>query len=259
MPRDSFTVATKFFPGLHNDENGTPKCDQATVTTAVDQSLQNLGLEFVDLYYLHRMPPTLELAEEWMRSIKTCVEAGKVRNVGLSEVGPEWLRKLHAIHPVAAVQQEWSLITRNLEEKLVPVYRELDIAVVAYSPLARNLLVTTETAPPQDFRANQPRYSEENYQKNLELSAKIKAMADAKDRTAAQLSLAWIYYKAAKLGVRVVPIPGTTKVANAKDNIASLSTQLNDEEAGQLEALAAAVAGARGSELYQSMGIENQV
>merc|ERR1712232_1418393 len=120
-----------------------------------------------------------------------------VRHVGLSEVGPEWLRRLNAIHPIAAVQQEWSLVTRNLEDKLVPVYKELGIAVVAYSPLARNLLVNADAQAPLDWRANHPRYQGESYQNNLELAAKIKAMAHAKGKTPAQLSLSWIYYKAA--------------------------------------------------------------
>mmetsp|Transcript_68793 Transcript_68793/g.109151 ORF Transcript_68793/g.109151 Transcript_68793/m.109151 type:complete len:328 (-) Transcript_68793:179-1162(-) len=251
LDRKSFTVATKFFPGLHEN-----KCDKDTVATAVDRSLENLGLEYVDLYYLHRMPPTLEEAKQWMESIKTCVSAGKVKNVGLSEVPADWLPELHAIHPVTAVQQEWSLLTREIVEKeLIPVYKELGIGIVAYSPLARNLLA----GPPEevtDWRANHPRYAQENYEKNKELARKIKEMAETKGKSAAQLSLAWLYHKANKLGVKMLPIPGTTKVANARDNYGAVGVELTDEEAKQLEELGATVVGLRGNESYQNMSVE---
>lgn len=193
-----------------------------------------------------------------MRSMKAVVESGKVKHVGLSEFSGEWIRKMHAVHPVACVQQEWSLLTRNLEDLVLPVYRELGIGVVAYSPLARNLLANPAEAP-QDWRANQPRYAADNFAKNKELGDKIAAMAASKDRTPAQLSLAWLYYQARKLGVVVVPIPGTTKVANARDNIGGVGVELTDEEAAQLEELGGLVAGARGNEQYQQMSIEGNI
>lgn len=254
LPRESFTVATKFMPGTHDN-----KCDVETVMAAVDASLSRLGLDYVDLYYCHRMPPTIEMAEEWMHSMKVVVESGKVRHVGLSEVSPDWLRRLHAIHPIACVQQEWSLLTRNLETTVLPVYKELGIGVVAYSPLARNLLTNPSEAP-QDWRANTvPRFSADNWAKNKELGEQIAAMAESKGRTPAQLSLAWLLYNARKLGVTVVPIPGTTKAKNAADNITSLSVNLTDEEAGQLEELGALVAGERGNDMYKQMSLEGQM
>eukprot|EP00929_Paragymnodinium_shiwhaense_P109019 TRINITY_DN75385_c0_g1_i1.p1 TRINITY_DN75385_c0_g1~~TRINITY_DN75385_c0_g1_i1.p1 ORF type:complete len:334 (+),score=99.58 TRINITY_DN75385_c0_g1_i1:78-1079(+) len=252
QPRDSYTVATKFFPMLWGS-----KCDLATVTAAVDASLARLGLDCIDLYYCHRMPTELEALEEFMRSMKEIVASGKVKHVGLSEVSPEWLRKACAIHPVAAVQQEWSLLTRNLEESVVPTCKELGVGIVAYSPLARNLLCDVESPPETDWRVNScPRYSEENFKKNKELAGKITEMGKSKDKSSAQLSLAWLYHQAKKLGVTVVPIPGTTKVKNAEANIGALEVTLSDEELQQLTDIGATVAGLRGNEQYLSMGIE---
>lgn len=252
VPRDSFTVATKFMPKPGG------RCDLDTVRKALNASLKRLGLEYVDLYYCHRMPATLQLAKAWMHTMTIIVRAGKVKHVGLSEVGPEWLRQMHAIHPIACVQQEWSLLTRNLEDVILPVYRELGIGIVAYSPLARNLLVSPTAAMPTDWRANNPRYSKDNFTKNQELAGKIAAIAQAKGTTAAQLSLAWLYCKARELGVTMVPIPGTTKLQNARDNIASLATALTGAEMIELEALGALVAGDRATEEYQRASLEGQ-
>jgi len=256
VPRESYTIATKFFPGLH----GEGPFDLATVEKAVDASLARLGLECVDLYYCHRPPKTWELAEQWMLAMKEIVAKGKVKHVGLSEFSPEWTRKMHAIHPVAAIQIEWSLLTRNLvEEILLDCCKELNIGVVAYSPLARNLLAVLPTETPEDWRKSVPRYAEENLAKNKEMLSKIEEMATKRDATAAQLSLAWLYYKAAALGLTMIAIPGTTKIANAKTNLDSLPIKLSKEEADQLEELAAMVAGERGNESYQGMSIEGNM
>jgi aryl-alcohol dehydrogenase-like predicted oxidoreductase len=255
LPRQSFTVATKFLPQVHGG-----KCDLATVTAAVDASLAKLGLQYVDLYYCHRMPATLEDAEEWMRSMKAIVASGKVKHVGLSEVGMDWLRRMHAIHPVACVQQEWSLLTRNLEDTVLPVYKELGIGVVAYSPLARNLLGGAQEAlGKDDWRSDQPRYNPENLAKNQDLVRQIAALGQERGKTPAQLSLAWLYHRARSLGVTVVPIPGTTKAERAAENWASLDAQLTDSEMAQLETLGSLVAGARGNESYQNMSLEGQM
>jgi len=242
--------------GVHGD-----KCDLATVTAAVDASLARLGLAHVDLYYCHRMPSTVQRAEEWMHSMKAIVKTGKVKHVGLSEVGEAWLRRLHAIHPVACVQQEWSVLTRNLEDTVVPVYKELGIGVVAYSPLARNLLagIADEAPKKGDFRAAHPRYSADNLAKNKELVDQIAELAKAKSVTSAQLSLAWLYHRARVLGVTVVPIPGTTKSQRAAENLAALKVVLSDSEAAKLQELGALVAGARGNEQYQASSLEGQM
>jgi len=256
VPRDSYTVATKFFPGLHKDES----FDVACVTKAVDASLKRLGLDYVDLYYSHRPPQTLEMAEMWMRSIKEVVATGKVKHVGLSEYSPEWTRKCHAIHPVAAMQIEWSLVTRNLvEEILLSCCKELKIAIVAYSPLARNLLAGVQTEVPTDWRKSNPRHSEENLKRNQDLVKQIEELGTKRGANAAQLSLAWLYYKAKELGVDMVAIPGTTKIANAKTNMDSIAVELTKEEAAVLEELGTKVAGDRGNEGYADMSIEGNL
>jgi aryl-alcohol dehydrogenase-like predicted oxidoreductase len=252
VPRDSFTVATKFMPSAHKD-----KCDLQTVQGAVDVSLERLGLNSIDLYYCHRMPPDLEKAKEWMLSMKEIVASRKVKHVGLSEVGPTWLPIMHAIHPVACVQQEWSLFTRNLENTMIPIYRELGIGVVAYSPLARNLL-TNPTQVPTDWRAANPRYSGENFKHNQSLVKKISLMASERKLSAAQLSLAWLYCKAKELGVSMVPIPGTTKLKNASDNAGAIGIDLSQNEMRELEKLGTSVAGDRAQQDYLNRSLEGQ-
>jgi len=253
VPRDSFTIATKFWPSNH-------KQDLASVTEAVDASLKRLGLDYIDLYYSHRPQETLEEALEWMTSMKQIVASGKVKYVGLSEYNPEWTRKMHAIHPVAAMQIEWSLITRNLvEEVLLETCRDLKIGIVAYSPLARNLLAAPPTETPSDFRASVPRYSAENLARNKELCQKIEELGKARGASAAQLSLAWLYYKAAELGIDAIAIPGTTKIANAKTNIDSVGITLTKEDAAALEELAALVAGKRGNDWYEGVSLEGNM
>ena len=255
VPRKSYTFATKFAPRLHEG-----RCDLETVEAAVDGSLARLGLQYVDVYYCHRPPPTIEQAEEWMSSLKKLVASGKARHVGLSEFGPEWIRRVHAIHPVACVQQEWSLLTRNLEDTVLPVYKELNIGVVAYSPLARNLLAGVERPAAGDWRVNTiPRYSEDNFAKNQQLVGRIASIGEAKGKNAAQLSLAWLYHQARALGVSMIVIPGTTKVANASSNIGSLDVALSEQEMKDLTELRNLVAGERGNEVYKGSALESQL
>jgi aryl-alcohol dehydrogenase-like predicted oxidoreductase len=254
-PRGSFTVATKYLGAVHGG-----KYDRETVEAAVDASLSRLGLEHIDLYYLHRMPGTLEELLEWMRAMKGIVTGTKkVRCIGLSEVRPDWLRAAHAIHPITAVQQEWSLFTRHLEKELVPTCAELGVSVVAYSPLARNLLAGNTEAPSAgDWRVgNVPRFDADNLKANVALVDKIKAMGEAKGgKSSAQLSLAWLYARAAQLGVTVLPIPGTTKLAHALDNIAASKVELSDAEVEALGKLGEEVAGDRGNESYRKNAYE---
>ena len=255
VPRASYTVATKYFPGLHDG-----KVDFESVSSAVDASLARLGIESIDLYYCHRMPATVEQLEEWMLAMKRVVESGRVHHVGLSEAPAAWIRRAHSIHPVAAIQQEWSLLTREpVESEVVPVCRELGITLVAYSPLARNLLVAPGKAPPQDWRADQPRYKAANFEKNLALAARIEALAKAKDVHPSALSLAWLMRKAAQLRVKCVPIPGTTKAAHATANFEAQALELSASEMRALEQLGATVAGERGNESYKSMAIEGKM
>jgi len=147
---------------------------------------------------------------------------------------------------------EWSLLSRDIEDEVIPVCAELGVGVVAYSPLARNILAAPPEVPPTDWRATNPRYSPENLAKNRELHAKIVAMAEAKQKSAAQLSLAWLYAKASKLGVTLCAIPGTTKLPHALDNLGAMDVALTDAEIGELEALGTQVAGLRGNEQYMA-------
>ena len=263
VPRESVTIATKFHPAteLLPKTFGRHDCSLATVEAAVDGSLRRLGVSYIDLYYCHRMPKTTAELESFMHAAKALVAKGKIRYVGLSEPSPAQLELAHKIHPITAVQQEWSLATRVLEDTLVPVCRRLNIAIVAYSPLARNLLTLTKDArPPADWRASTvPRYQGENFEKNKEVAGAIAAMAATLHCTAAQLCLAWLYHRAAELGVTVIPIPGSTKVANALSNAASVDIKIPPAEYAALTELGTHIAGARGDERYLSAALEGQM
>jgi len=254
-PRESYTVATKFFPPLSDTLSVEPE----EVKARFAASLERLGLDYVDIYYLHRMPPTVEELEGWMAVAKSLVETAKVRYIGLSEVSASWLRRAHAVHPVSCVQMEWSLASRSLEDSVVPVCKELGIGIVAYSPLSRNLLCPP-AQPPDDFRGQTcPRYQPENFDKNKEVAAQVAALAEGKGATAAQVSLAWLYYRAKIMGVQMVPIPGTTKAERAEENIAALGIALSEAEAGELERLGALVVGPRYNEKFMAYSFELQL
>ena len=253
--RSSYTVATKFQPYAHDS-----KCDKATVEASFSASLQRLGLGYVDVYYCHRMPPTIEALDEWMAAAKGLVESGRVRHIGLSEVGPEWLRRAHAIHPVACIQQEWSLLTRLLETTLVPVCVELGIGIVAYSPLGRNLVtLTKDSVPPPDWRATNPRFKDDAFEKNKALGQRVHDLAAGAGATAAQVCLAWLYRRADELGVAVVPIPGSTRLSNVTANAKAVDVRLSDGDYTALTTLGLEVVGARGSDEYAARALEGQL
>mmetsp|Transcript_25533 Transcript_25533/g.59924 ORF Transcript_25533/g.59924 Transcript_25533/m.59924 type:complete len:319 (-) Transcript_25533:839-1795(-) len=253
VPRASFSVATKYYPRGDNHS-------YEIIKDHLKQSLQRLGLEQVDLYYAHRVP-SIEFGKSFAETAKRLQEEGLIKEVGLSEVSGKWLKEIYPICPISAVQQEWSLLTRNLEEELVPVCKELDVAVVAYSPLSRNLLVQKVETAPNDWRGNQPRYSAENLAKNNAAYDQVHAIASKLDCTAAQLCLAWLLAQAEKLRVSVVPIAGTTKKDRAVENFGAINVDLAGklEEADWkiLDGLADGVVGDR----YASIGmtIEAQV
>lgn len=252
VPRESFTVATKYMPLLRGG-----KCDYESVRLALLASLKRLGLEYVDLYYSH-VVLTREAGIEFMASAKRLVEEGLLRHVGLSEVSAAWLREAHAVHPVCCIQQEWSLLTRNVEDHLVPTCRELNIGIVAYSPLARNLLSAPKTRPDDVRRAGIPRFSPENFAKNAKMLEQLEALASKKGVSPAQLSLAWLVQKAVDLGVAVLPIPGTARLQHALDNIASMRVALQPADMAFLEEIAKQTAGERESKGYINMRIEGQ-
>ncbi|MCK2212480.1 aldo/keto reductase [Actinomadura sp. ATCC 31491] len=247
--RDEVVLATKF--GVRR-EGASRSIENSPdyIRSACDASLRRLGVDHIDLYYMHRRNPDVPI-EESVGAMADLVRAGKVRHLGLSEVSAETLRAAAAVHPIAALQSEYSLFTRGLEAEILPAARELGIALVAYSPISRGLLTgampVADELPADDFRRHFPRLSGENAEHNARLVAEVKRVADAAGITVAQLALAWVLAQ----GEDVVPIPGTKRLAYLEENAAAADVTLTAE---QLAALAAAVpADAVAGQRYPSM------
>ncbi|MFF0774990.1 aldo/keto reductase [Nonomuraea wenchangensis] len=248
--RDEVVLATKF--GVKRDgATRTIENSPEYIRAACDASLRRLGVDHIDLYYMHRRNPEVPI-EESVGAMAELVRAGKVRHLGLSEVSAPTLRAAAAVHPIAALQSEYSLFTRGLEAEILPAARELGIALVAYSPISRGLLTgappTSGELDPSDFRRHHfPRTSGENAEHNARLVAEVKRIADAAGVTVAQLALAWVLAQ----GEDVVPIPGTKRLKYLEENAAAADITLTAE---QLDALAAAVpADAVAGQRYPSM------
>lgn len=235
--RDDIVVATKFGARSLEIEGRAPDGRPAYVQRACEASLRRLGMDHVDLYYQHRVDPLVPI-EETVGAMSELVDAGKVRFLGLSEAGPDTIRRAHDTHPITAVQTEYSLWTRDVEAQVLPVLRELGIGLVAYSPLGRGFLTGQITSPDDlaedDRRRNHPRFQGENFQRNLDLVEAIRALADGKGVTPAQLALAWVLAR----GDDIVPIAGTTKPHRVEENIAALDIDLTDDELARLAAIA---------------------
>jgi aryl-alcohol dehydrogenase-like predicted oxidoreductase len=235
--RDKFTIATKFGFEVDDNEqwtggyNGRPEY----VRKSIERSLRNLGTDYVDLYYLHRIDPNTPV-EETVGAMSRLVEEGKVRYLGLSEVSADVLRQVHAVHPIAALQTEYSLFDRHVEEEgILETARELGIGFVAYSPLGRGFL-SGDIKTPDDFEPNDsrrffPRYQGENFYKNLELVQKLQTLAAAKGVTSSQLALAWV------LAQGVVAIPGTKRRKYLEQNVAAASITLTPQELADIDAI----------------------
>jgi aryl-alcohol dehydrogenase-like predicted oxidoreductase len=219
--RDEVVLATKF--GNVRGEDGSYHSvsgDPDYVRNACNASLSRLGVDHIDLYYQHRVDPETPI-EETVGAMKELVEAGKVRYLGLSEAAAETIRKAHAVHPISALQSEYSLFTREVEDEILPTMRELDIGFVPYSPLGRGFLTgrwrSIEDMPENDTRSVRfPRFAEENFQKNLELADRVREVAEGKGITPGQLALAWLLVQ----GDDIVPIPGTSAVSTSKTMLA---------------------------------------
>jgi aryl-alcohol dehydrogenase-like predicted oxidoreductase len=236
--RNQITLATKF--GIVRDPanpskrgvNGRPEY----VRSSCEGSLQRLQVEVIDLYYLHRKDPDTPI-EETIGAMTRLIEQGKIRAIGLSEVNKETLRKAHEVHPVAALQSEYSLWTRDPEDGILETCQELGIAFVAYSPLGRGFLTGQikkfEDFEPDDYRRFSPRFQGENFERNLNLVKKIEEMAMRKQCTAAQLALAWVLAQ----GDVIFPIPGTKKIKYLDENIDALEIRLSADERAELEAI----------------------
>jgi aryl-alcohol dehydrogenase-like predicted oxidoreductase len=246
--RDDVILATKFGNVRGEDGswlgiNGRPDY----VRKACDASLQRLGVDTIDVYYQHRVDPETPI-EDTVGAMADLVNAGKVRYLGLSEAAPQTIRRAHKVHPISALQTEYSLWSRDPEDELLGTIRDLGIAFVAYSPLGRGFLTGQIKSPadlaPDDWRHKNPRFQGENFQKNLDLAARVQALAREKQCTAAQLALAWLLSR----GKDIVPIPGSTRAQRVAENLGALDVQLSAADLASLDALAPTVAGERYSE-----------
>jgi aryl-alcohol dehydrogenase-like predicted oxidoreductase len=244
--RDQVILATKF--GIVWGEGGSmgARGDAAYVAQSCDESLKRLGVDHIDLYYQHRVDPNVPVEETW-GALSELVTAGKVRYLGISEASAETIRRAHAVHPVTALQSEWSLWTRGIEEEVLPTCRELGIGIVPFSPLGRGFLTgsitSTADLPADDLRRALPRFAEDNIDRNLAVVAELRAMAEEKGVTAGQLALAWVQSR----GDDVVPIPGTKRRTYLEQNVAATEIELSAEDLARIEAAvpAEAFAGAR--------------
>ena len=235
--RNEIILATKF--GIQSKEtnsrgvNGKPEY----VHQSCDESLQRLGIDTIDLYYLHRVDPQVPI-EDTVGAMAELVEQGKVRYLGLSEAAPETIRRAQAVHPISALQSEYSLWNRYPEDKILPTIRELGIGFVPYSPLGRGFLSGQLKSPDDflenDYRRNSPRFVGENFYKNLEVVEQVKKIAQAKEVTASQLAIAWLLAQ----GNDIVPIPGTKQRRYLEENVAATKISLTSEELEQIEAVA---------------------
>ena len=236
--RDEVVLATKFGINLDADDPAARgvRGDAAYVRQACDASLGRLGTDHIDLYYQHRPDVTVPI-EETIGAMAELVEAGKVRHLGLSEASVDTIRRAHAVHPIAAVQTEWSIFSRDIEQEVVPVCRELGIGLVPYSPLGRGLLTGAVTSLDElsddDFRRTQPRFQGENLDRNLEAVAVVREIAAAHGVTPGQVALAWLSAQ----GDDVVPIPGTKRRTYLEDNVGALDVTLTADDLARLDDL----------------------
>lgn len=251
--RQEVFLATKF--GNVRDEsgeflgvNGTPEY----VRQACDASLRRLGVELIDLYYQHRVDPHVPI-EETVGAMTELIRAGKVRFLGLSEAAPNTIRRAASVHPITALQTEYSLWTRDPEEEILPTCRELGVGFVPYSPLGRGFLSGKirkfEDLEENDWRRNSPRFQGENFQRNLELVRRVEELARKKGYTPSQLALAWLLAQ----GEDIVPIPGTKRRRYLEENLGALDVELTDEDLREIDAVAPV--GAAAGERYEAQGM----
>jgi aryl-alcohol dehydrogenase-like predicted oxidoreductase len=248
--RDEYVIATKFARRMDHATSGDmssigPLDGSADhVRSSIEGSLRRLRTDHVDLFYQHRVDPAIPI-EETVGAMAELVQQGKVRHIGLSEAAAETIRRAHAVHPITAVQIEYSLWTRDPEAEIIPTCRELGIGIVGYAPLGRGFLSGRFTTPDEldagDFRRSGPRFTGANLEANLSLAAKVQEIAAAKDITPAQLALAWVLAQ----GEDVVPIPGTKRRSYLEQNAAAAGVVLSEEDLSRIDAELPAVAGER--------------
>lgn len=245
--RDDAFIATKFgFVRSEDDPNQFPITNRPEhIQAAAEASLKRLGIEVIDLYYMHRRDPAVPLADS-IGAMARLVEQGKVRHLGVSEFSAADLKQAHAIHPIAALQTEWSIFSRDVEAEIVPTAGALGIAFVAYAPLGRGMLTNSgSSGQGGDIRDWLPRFAGEAGVANARLAEGVAVIAARKGVTSAQLALAWLHGRSAVHGLPVIPIPGTRKVSRLKENVRAAGLTLTEGELAELEPLAAAVVGIR--------------
>ncbi|OWM82021.1 probable aldo-keto reductase 1 [Punica granatum] len=250
LPREKIQLATKFgIVGVDASMmmvKGTPEYARL----CCEASLTRLGVDYIDLYYQHRIDTSVPI-EETIGELKKLVEEGKIKYIGLSEASPDTIRRAHAVHPITAVQMEWSLWTRDIEDEIIPLCRELGIGMVPYSPLGRGFFggkAVVESLSQDSFLANHPRFRKENLDKNKNIYLRIESLAKKHGCTPAQLALAWVLEQ----GDDVVPIPGTTKIKNLDDNIGSVGVKLTEEHLKEISD-AVPLSEVAGGRSYESM------
>ena len=244
-------AATKWGTILHRADgsrglDGSPE----NLRISVEGSLQRLGTDHIDLYYQHRVDPETPI-EETVGALAELVADGKVRHLGLSEASPQTIRRAHAVHPITALQTEYSLWTRDPEDEILPTCRELGIGFVPYSPLGRGFLSgkfrSLDDLPADDYRRNNPRWQGGNFRKNLELVERVREIAEEKDVTPGQLALAWLLHQSDD----IVPIPGTKRRSYLEENVAAADVELDAADLARIEAELPAAAGDR----YDAVGM----
>ena len=261
--RDRLVIATKFALSIPADDptRRVIRNDAPYIRQAVEASLKRLDVDVIDVYYMHRRDVNVPI-EETVATMAELVREGKVKHLGLSEVTAEELRAAQAVHPIAAVQSEWSLFSRDIEAHVVPAARELGVALVPYSPLGRGFLTGSFTNADKelssdDFRRQQPRFTGDNAAANAALLEPVRAVAEAHDASPGQIALAWVQQQAAVHGLPVIPIPGTRKPTRVEENAAATHIVLTEAELALLEPIAAKVAGERYADMtFTSAGRE---
>jgi len=235
--RDQVILATKF--GMVSHAGGGPgNLDSSpdNIRTALDGSLRRLGVDHIDLYYQHRVDPKVPI-EDTVGALAELVAEGKVRHIGLSEAGPKTIRRAHSVHPITALQTEYSLWTRDPETRALPVLRELGIGLVAYSPLGRGMLTGTvrsaDDLADSDFRKTNPRFAEENFRHNMASADEVRSIAEEVGCTPAQVSLAWLLAQ----GDDIAPIPGTKRVSRVEENVAADKIELSPDQLDRLDSI----------------------
>ncbi|CAM5745608.1 putative aldo-keto reductase 4 [Streptomyces afghaniensis 772] [Streptomyces afghaniensis] len=260
--RDEVVIATKFALSIPPDDptRRIVRNDPPYIRQAVEESLKRLDVNVIDLYYMHRRDVNVPI-EESVGTMADLVREGKVKHLGLSEVTADELRAAHAVHPIAAVQSEWSLFSRDIEPKVVPAARDLGVALVPYSPLGRGFLTGSfakaEDLTSGDFRRQQPRFTGDNAAANASLLDLIRSVADSHGASLGQIALAWVQQQATIHDLPVIPIPGTRKPSRVEENTAATSIVLTDEQLDLLNGIAAQVAGNRYADMaFTSAGRE---